>query len=951
MAAEQGHGRTGRAGPPEWYRCTAADALARLGTDPATGLGADEAARRLAEHGPNELEERGGRSRGRILLAQLTGVLSFVLYGAVGLSLALGEWLDAAVILLIVVLNALLGYTQEARAEESMSALRRLAVPTVRVRRDGALQERSAVDLVPGDLVLLETGNVVPADGRLVLAESLRVQEAALTGESEAVEKDAGLVFETERALADRRNLVFSGTLVTYGRGELVVTATGMGTELGRIADLLQTVDDELTPLQRRLDRLGRVLALGAIAVVVVVFLAGMARGEDLEENLLTAVSLAVAAIPEAMTAVVTIALSLGAKRMLERRALIRRLLAVETLGSVSLICSDKTGTLTQNRMTVTVVDVADHRIDLLPGPGGPGYGVDLTLAPGAAAELRLHRTLALLLAGGALCNDATLVPRASGGTWRAVGDPTEAALVLAAAEAGLVEGDLDRALPRVAEAPFDSDRKRMTTVHDVPESADALPATLARYWREELIGDGGPEYVAVTKGAVEGLLDVSDRVWAHERAEPLDAAWRGRITAAHDALAARGMRVLGVCVRALDRVPPHPTPAELEQHLTYVGMFGLVDPPRPEVRDAVLTCRSAGIRPVMITGDHPLTARHIAAQVGIADDERFLTGVDLDALDDEGLRSAAEEVSVFARVSPEHKLRLVAAYQADGRVVAMTGDGVNDAPALTKADIGVAMGITGTDVSKGAADMVLLDDDFATIVAAVEEGRVVYDNIRKFIAYLLSCNSSEVAVMLLAPFLGMPLPLLALQILWMNLVTDGLPALALSVEPAGSTVMRRPPTRPSEGVFARGMGAFVVGMGLVLSVLAIGVGYELWRLDDPAWRTALLTTLVFCQLALALEVRTERRSLRQVGLGSNRAMLGAVALSVLLQLGVVYLPPLQHLFDTQALGARDLMVAAGAALVVVAVAEAAKALRRRAGAPSPPSTTTESEVRASSGR
>ncbi|MBI3968989.1 MAG: cation-translocating P-type ATPase [Chloroflexi bacterium] len=915
----------------DWHQLSNEEAAGRLGTVPATGLSDAEARRRLEQYGPNEIADRGGPSRWQLLLNQLTGVMTFVLLGAAGVSVFLGDVLDAVVILAIVVLNAALGFTQEYRAEQSMATLKRLSAPTVRVRRNSQVREPSARELVPGDVVLLETGNVVPADGRLLQSSNLRIQEAALTGESEAVEKDATLVFDADKALADRRNLVYSGTVVTYGHGETLVTGTGMATELGRIAGLIQSVKSGPTPLQRRLDRLGKVLAAAALGLVVIIFALGVLRGEDWREMLLTAVSLAVAAIPEALTAVVTIALSLGAQRMLKRRALIRQLPAVETLGSVNVICSDKTGTLTQNRMTVAVLDVANQRLSFAQQPGDTG--LDLLPADSDAGR-GVQPTLDLLLIVGALCNDAVLQrderdPR----EFRAVGDPTEGALVLAAARTGVLKDELDQTFPRVAELPFDSERKRMTTVHRVPRSRAEVPPSLAPVWDRSPHPDDPPPYLAATKGALDGLLAIAGAVWLEGRAEPIDATWRARVMTAHDELAASGMRVLGVGVRPLDHAPNPSELTSLEQEVILVGLVGMIDPPRPEVREAVRLCRAAGIRPVMITGDHPLTARHIAREVGIADDDRFVMGQELETQSEAELRRTAAEFSVFARVSPEHKIRLVQAYQDNGNVVAMTGDGVNDAPALRKADIGVAMGITGTDVSKEAAKMVLLDDNFATIVAAVQEGRVVYDNIRRFIKYLLTCNASEIAVMLVGPLLGLPLPLQPLQILWMNLVTDGLPALALGVEPAEVDVMRRPPQAATESIFGRGMVPFIVVVGVIASLVSTGVGLVAYTRGDPHWQTLLFTTLIFAQLALALGMRSETSALWTIGLRSNPSMLGAITLTVVLQLAVVYIPLLQGIFGTTAMPPSDLVVAALAGLLMLLVVEAWKWVLRARGA------------------
>jgi Ca2+-transporting ATPase len=875
----------------------------------------------------------------RALLAQFTGVLTLLLGAAAVLSAFLGDWLDAGAILIIVVLNGTLGFFQEYRAERSMAALKRMAAPVVRVRRNGRVQEVSARGLVPGDVVLLETGNVVPADARLLQGTTLRVQEAALTGESEAVEKDPGLVFETARALGDRRNMVYSGTVVTYGHGEGIVTATGMATELGRVADLLQSVEQEQTPLQKRLDQLGRQLAAAASVLVIVVFALGVLRGEAWREMLLVSVSLAVAAIPEALTAVVTIALSLGAQRMLKRRALIRRLPAVETLGSVQVICSDKTGTLTQNRMTVTAVDMAAGRVQFDQRPERSGLCLAVKqAAPGAGP---VQPNLDLLLIAGALCNDAVLQrDAAEPGVYRAIGDPTEGALVVAAACMGVLQDDLHRAFPRMAELPFDSVRKRMTTVHRVPRSSHEVPPGLAQVWQRRTPGTEPPPFVAVTKGSVDGMLAIATAGWVEGRAEPLDDALRARIMDAHDALAKDGLRILCVGIRRLQEPPGAEELQKLERELILVGLVGMMDPPRPEVRDAVRLCRTAGIRPVMITGDHPLTARHIARELDIAPDDSFVTGSELDGRSEAELRGLTRDVSVFARVSPEHKIRLVQAYQREGNVVAMTGDGVNDAPALKKADIGLAMGVTGTDVAKEAAQLVLLDDNFATIVAAVEEGRVVYDNVRRFIKYLLTSNASEVAVMLVGPLLGLPLPLLPLQILWMNLVTDGLPALALGVEPAEEDVMRRPPQAATASIFGRRMVPFIVLLGLAMSLVSLGVGVFAYRAGSAHWQTLLFTTLIFSSLALAAGVRSEQQPFWKRPLG-NPAMLGALVLTTALQLAAVYVPPLQKILGTTAMPIQDLLTAIAAGASVLLVVEAWKWWLRRSSTDqgSPPRT------------
>ena len=826
-------------------------------------------------------------------------------------------------------LNTALGFSQEYRAEKAMAALKQLSTPTVKVRREGHVREVSARELVPGDVVLLEAGNLVPADGRLLEVTGLRIQESALTGESEPVEKAPAALGEEDLPLGERAGMVYSSTVVSKGRGLYAVTETGMATELGKIATMIQTAGQEQTPLQRRLDHVGKVLALAALAIVGVVFALGLLRGENLEVMFLTAVSLAVAAVPEGLPAVVTIALALGAQSMLRRRALIRKLPAVETLGSVTVICSDKTGTLTENRMTATVLDVAGHTVELGGESRAPEPGPDGSSGPAVSGD----PAFALLLGGGALCNDALLEDDEEDGL-RAIGDPTEGALVVAAAREGLKKPELESALPRVGEVPFDSERKRMTTVHEVlPQRGSGIPDAMGPVLNGE---SGSTPYVAFTKGAVDSLLEISNEVWTEDgKAEPLDKGWRERISAANEQMAENGIRVLGVGIRRLqlfdDRNEDH-----LEHDLTFFGMLGMIDPARPEAKDAVETCKQAGIRPIMITGDHPLTARTIATELGIADGEdkggHILTGRDFDRLSAEELENLIEEVPVYARVSPEHKLNIVEALQDKGHIVAMTGDGVNDAPALRKADIGVAMGITGTDVSKEASDMVLTDDNFSTIVAAVEQGRVIYDNIRKFIKYLLTSNSAEILVMLVGPFLGLPLPLLPLQILWINLVTDGPPALALSAEPAERDTMRRPPHPPDEGVFARGPGRHVLWVGVLMALVSLGVGLWYSQTAPEIWQTMVFTTLTLSQMSHVMAIRAGDESLFKVGLLSNTPLLGAVALTFVLQLFAIYASFFQGFLETEALPIADLAVAIALSTIIFWAVEMEKWLARRKG-------------------
>jgi Ca2+-transporting ATPase len=912
-----------------WYAMDLEETAGNLQTDLKDGLTAGEAAERLARNGPNELIERGVKSPWKILLEQFTEIMVVILLISAAISIWLHETTDAIVILIIVVLNALLGFTQEYRAEKAMAALKKLAVPKVHVRRGGHLLEIPAREVVPGDLIQLDAGDVAPADGRLVESANLRLQESVLTGESEPVEKFVHPLGGDAVAVGDQRNMVFMGTVVTYGRGQAVITATGMNSELGKIADLLQSVGQEATPLQKRLQQLGKGLALAALGIVAVVFLLGLARGEDPRTMFQTAISMAVAAVPEGLPAVVTIALAFGAQRMLKRNALIRKLPAVETLGSTTVICSDKTGTLTENRMTVTVVDVAGNQVDFLEATRfyAPQVSRDERAHP---MEIDSPAVLMALLAG-ALCNDAVIEENSQeGGNFTAVGDPTEGALVVAAARAGLWKADLEKTLPRVAEFPFDSERKRMTTAH--PFAPDRLPATLGGLADLLAVAETGRACLAFTKGSVDGLLEISTRVWNEDHVEELDAAWRSRIEAANAEKAAKGMRVLGIALRLVECEPLPASAEELESDLVFVGLVGMIDPARPEVRQAVSVAKAAGVRPVMITGDHPLTAMSIARELGISDGKDLeLTGKELATLPAEELQEKVARVSVYARVSPEHKLKIVQALQASGQIVAMTGDGVNDAPALKKADIGVAMGITGTDVSKEAADMVLLDDNFTTIVAAIEEGRRIYDNIRKFIKYTLTSNAGEIWVMLAGPFLGLPLPLTALQILWVNLVTDGLPGLALTAEPAEPDTMRRAPHPPDENIFSRGLVRDILWIGLLMAAVSLGVGlWAWWSGRSETWQTMVFTTLTLAQMGNVLAIRSDKYSLFQIGLLSNKALLGAVLLTFLLQMAVIYVPFLQAIFQTQPLPLLDLVVSLVSSLVVFVAIELVKWVGRR---------------------
>jgi Ca2+-transporting ATPase len=901
-----------------WHAIDTGQVLRLLKSDEDSGLSHREVERRKLEFGPNELIERGGTSAWVILLKQFSSTVVIVLIVGAIVSIGLGDFGDAIVIGIIVVLNALLGFNQEYRAEKAMATLKRIATPTVRVWREGVLAEISARDLVPGDILVLEAGSLVAADSRVLQSANLRIQESALTGESEPVDKCRQAVSDEESALAERTSMAFRGTTVTSGRGVAVVTATGMQTQLGRIASMIEEVHRGATPLEVRLNHLGRTLVLAALSIVVLIFVLGLSRGEPFQLMLLTAVSIAIAAVPEGLPAVVTIALSLGSQRMLKRNALIRKLPAVETLGSVTVICSDKTGTLTENRMTVTELRAEGDRVYLQTATAKESQSL------GSADELQLVREspgLQFLLVGGALCNDAEVDARDN---TRAVGDPTEGALVTAAARLGLSKDEIERSLPRIAEIPFESERKLMTTVHRV--AASGLQSDLS------LMGGilSTNSHLGITKGAVDNIAENSTHILTEGRIEAMSADARQWINRANAEMASSGMRVLGVAFRLLDSVPATEDLRGLERDLVFVGLIGMLDRPRKEAEEAVSRCKSAGIRTLMITGDHPLTARHIALELGIADDGPVVSGRELATASEAELDRAVNDSAVFARVSPGHKLRIVQSLQRSGQIVAMTGDGVNDAPALKKANIGVAMGLTGTDVAKEAADMVLLDDNFATIVAAIEEGRVIYDNVRKFVRYILATNSGELWLMLLAPIIGMPLPLAPLQILWMNLVTDGLPAVALALEPAERNAMNRPPYDPAETIFGRGLGRHVIWVGLLMGLTSVITGYIGWSNGLVEWQTIVFTTITFSQMAHVMAIRSENDSLFRIGVFTNRSMVGAVVLTIVFQIAIIYIPILQRVFDTRPLTTISLVLSILISSLIFWAVELEKLIRRR---------------------
>ncbi len=872
----------------ELFKTNINNLLKHFNVDKDTGLNDEEVIKRRQTYGRNELEKKKGDSLLVKFINQFKNFMVIILLVAALISGFVGELKDSIIIMIIVILNAVLGLIQENKAEKSLEALKNMTTPLAKVIRDGKLIQIKSTDLVPGDIVTIESGDYVPADGRILDSSSLHVEESALTGESLPVAKNTNIPEGDNIPLGDRKNMVYSTSMVTHGRGKILVTNTGMDTEIGKIAKMLDSEEKLKTPLQMKLDELSKYIGILALSVCVVIFLIGFFQGIPTLDMFMLTVSLAVAAIPEGLPAIVTIVLSLGVQRMIKKNAIIRRLPAVETLGTASVICSDKTGTLTQNKMTVTKV-----------------YGYE-NLIDAKDIDKIDDKAINLVIDIGLLCNDSTI--SSDDGKKKAIGDPTEIALVILAQQKGLLKKEQEQKMPRVNEIPFDSDRKLMTTIHNSDNQLKVF-----------------------TKGACDVLLERCSKILINNEIKELTEEIKEEIRTANISMANKALRVLAFAYKDIKEIPKDITSDNVENDLVFAGLVGMIDPPREEVKHAVEKCKMAGIRPIMITGDYKITAVTIGKELGILDEgSTAIEGKELDEISDEELMKNIEKYSIYARVSPKHKVRIVKAWQSRGKIVAMTGDGVNDAPSLKRANIGCAMGITGTDVSKEASDMILTDDNFSTIVEAVEEGRNIYDNIKKSIHYLLSCNIGEVGVLFIALLFGLPRPLIPIHILWINLVTDSFPALSLGVNPPEKDIMNRKPRHPEESIFAQGLGVSIGVKGVIIGLVALLAFYTGWRYSLEVGRTMTFLTLSLSQFGNSLSVRSLDKSLFKIGIFSNKHLLGAIAISSVLMLSVVFIPFLRDIFELTNLNLNQWIIVLLYSLIPLTLGEIFKFLKFR---------------------
>ncbi|WFA08299.1 cation-translocating P-type ATPase [Tissierella sp. Yu-01] len=896
----------------EWFQKSQDELLTELNTSVENGLSSSEVEDRTSKYGANELKEDEKKSLWSKIIAQFADFLILILIGAAVISILVGEIKDAVVILSIVIINALLGIYQEGKAEKSLEALKKMASPNAKVIRNGKQDVVPANSLVPGDIVIIETGDIIPADLRLIESSNLKIEEASLTGESVPVEKDSNVKFDEDVSLGDRANMAFMSTIVNYGRGKAVVVGTGHNTEIGKIATMIQTFEDEATPLQRKLNQLGKVLGSITLFVCVLVFVIGLLQGRELLEMFMTAISLAVAAIPEGLPAIVTIVLAIGMNRMVERNAILKKLLAVETLGSTSTICSDKTGTLTQNEMTVTKIYTDDKVIDVT------GGGYDPTgelLLDGQKVTPDDIGNLDTLLSAAILANDASIQKTNEG--YKVLGDPTEGALVTLAGKANITKEGINESFPRVEELPFDSDRKMMTTFH-----SNYIPNKI----------------VSFTKGAPDIIIRRCSHISLGDKVVPFTDELKGKALKANSGFAKNALRVLAYGYREYDTIPEDISSDTIEVNMIFVGLTGMIDPPRPEAKEAIKLCKEAGINTVMITGDYKETAFAIAKELGMADSEdEAMMGAELDGLSDKELREVVKKTKVYARVSPEHKVKIVSALKENGEITAMTGDGVNDALALKKADIGVSMGITGTDVAKNTAEMILTDDNFASIVSAVEEGRIIFSNIKKFVFFLLSCNIGEIILVFVSILLGWEVPLLPIQLLWLNLVTDSFPALALGVEKGEPDIMQQKPRDPNESILDRKMFINILFQSIAVAGGALLAYYwamnryqvDLYPENIVHARAITFATLITAELLRAYSSRSQKYTLFKIGIFSNKSMVLATAFAFMLLLIVLYVPFLQDIFYTFSLTVLDWEIVLAFAFIPLVVGELVKAVRK----------------------